>query len=358
MQDGTPDEGGQTSPAPVGLEALAAPLERALEDDGRLADGSAAEPTLALELYKHLVSARGLDLRFIALQRSGDIPFYTSALGEEAATCAPALALELGDAFFPGPRSALASMVRGVSIVEVVQQVFGTARSTTKGRGLPNHVSSREQGVVSVGGVPGGSLTHASGWGWAARLRNDRRVALSVVCGPAFITGDFHNAVNFAGVTRANVVFVCSVARGALAAQTASATVAEKGEAYGVPARRVDGRDALAVHRAVRAALAAARDGAGPSLIELVVARAKPGDDGSITLDVAECPLLLLERHLEQLGIDVAPLRAQLEADLDESFRLAVSEAKSSGPPGRISLFEDVFAEVPAHLLSQRDAAY
>lgn len=355
MQDGTPATSETTASA--GGVPSATPLERVLSPEGEVLDGGPVDVATAVGLFRHLVTARLLDLRFIALQRSGDIPFYASSLGEEGATSAPPFALDLGDAYFPGPRSALGSLVRGVSLSELVHQVFGTARSATRGRGLPHHVSSRENGVVSVGGVPGASLTHASGWGWAARMRGDRRACLAVVCGAAFASGGFHNALNFAGVGRANVVFACVVDGETLSSQTGSETVAEKGQAYGVPACRVDGRDALAVHAAITRSLASARDGGGPTLVEIVSPRAKPAEDGSIALPADDCPVLLLERCLGRSGVDVAALRAPLEAELDEAFRLAVAEARSSAAPGRASLFEDVYAEVPRHLLSQRDAA-
>ncbi|HQY64929.1 MAG: hypothetical protein IPF92_01820 [Myxococcales bacterium] len=352
MQDGTP----ATSETTASGVAPGAPIERVLSPEGEALVDVPIDEGAAVGLFRHMVRARQLDLRFIALQRAGDIPFYASSVGEEGATCAPPFALDLGDAYFPGPRSALGSLARAVTLAELVHQVFGTARSATRGRGLPHHVSSRENGVVSVGGVPGASLVHASGWGWAARMRGDRRACLAVVCGAAFASGGFHNALNFAGVGRANVVFACVVDSATLSSHTGCETVAEKGQAYGVPASRVDGRDALAVHAAITRALARARDGGGPSLVEIVSARAKPSEDGSIALPADDCPVLLLERYLERSGVDVAALRAPLEAELEEAFRLAVAEAKASASPGRASLFEDVYAEVPAHLLSQRDA--
>lgn len=355
MQDGTAASSETSASAHPPGEPSAA-LERILSPEGEVLGDAQVDLSVARELYRHLVTARQLDLRFLALQRSGDIPFFSSSLGEEGATCAPAFALELGDAYFPGPRSPLGALVRGVSLSELVHQVFGTARSATRGRGLPQHVSSRENGVVSVGSVPGASLIHAAGWGWAARMRGDRRVALAVASGAAFASGGFHNALNFAGVMRANVVFACVVDPEGLAAQTSTETVAEKGQAYGVPAARVDGHDALAVHAAIVRALAVARDGGGPTLIEIVSPRAQPSDDGAITLAASDCPVLLLERFLTGRGVDVPAIRAPLEAALDTAFQAAVAEAKESDPPGRPSLFEDVYAGVPTHLLLQRDA--
>lgn len=354
MQD---PENANANPGEGRAYARTEPLARLLADDGSPLPGATIDSSSAVALYTQLVTVRALDLRFVELQRKGQVPYYASAVGEEGATCAPVFALRKDDAFFPAPREALAAFVSGVPVGDLVHQVLGSARSTTKGRVLPNQLSARAYGVVTVGGVPGASLPHAAGWGWAAKMRKEPRVALAMVSDNAFSTGDFHNGVNFAGVSKANVVFVCRVDRTTpLAAQTAAETLAEKGEAYGVPAVRVDGRDALAVHEHVSRAVEAARSGKGPTLVEVVTARALPSEDGAVTLPEGACPVALLERHLARGGVSVESLRARIEADVDTAFAVAVAEAEKAGLPTRSSLFDDVYAKLPAHLLSQRDS--
>ena len=334
-------------------------LLRVLADDGRLleAEKSPLDVPQTRALYRELVRARALDLRFVELQRAGEIPFYPSALGEEGATVAPVFALAPEDAFFPGPREALASSARGVTVRELVHHVLGSARSSTKGRVLPTHLSARAHSVVSVSGVAGAALPHATGFGWAARMKKSTKVALAVVSGGAFVTGDFHNAVNFAGVSKANVVFLCRLDRDtALGAISATETVAEKAVAYGVPHSRVDGRDALAVWREVRRAISCARAGEGTTLVEVVTARAVPSEDGTITMPEVACPIALLERHLVGLGEPMDALRPAIESELAVEYDLALAEARKAGPPSRRTLFEDVYAEIPLHLRAQAEA--
>jgi len=331
---------------------------RVLGDDGRVFEGAVAPtPAEVLALYTDMVRVRALDLHFLELQRVGSIPYYASAVGEEGATVASVRALAEGDTFFPGPREALASLARGLSVAAIVHHVVASARSTTKGRVLPTHLSARSHGVVSVSGIAGAQLPHATGFGWAARMKKAPRVALGIVSGGAFVTGDFHNALNFAGVTRANVVFVCRVDRTVeLGRVSATETVAEKAEAYGLPYTRVDGRDALAVLMTVRSALAKARAGEGATVVEVVTARAVSGDDGAITLPEAACPVALLERHLTSTGADPVSLRASIEAALESELRAALADAERVGPPPRSSLVDDVYAEAPPHLRAQAEA--
>lgn len=336
---------------------------RVLADDGRLLDGARTSTAheRVLALYTELVRARALDLRLLELQRSGDIPSYESAVGEEGATVAPVFALAADDAVFPGPREALASLARGLSVTAIVHHVLGSARSTTKGRVLPTHLSARSHGVVSVSGIAGAQLPHATGFGWAARMKKAPRVALGVVSGGAFVTGDFHNALNFAGVTKANVVFTCRVDRLLeLERVSATSTIAEKAEAYGLPYARVDGRDALAVLEVVSAALARARGGEGATVVEIVTARAAHSmnahGEGAVTLPEAACPIALLERHLvasSPATLDVVAHRERAEAAVEAELLAAVAEAERVGPPPRSSLVEDVYAEPPPHLRAQ-----
>ena len=343
-------------------------MARVLAEDGRVLEGEASPLDLAKTraLYTELVRTRALDLRFVELHRAGVLPSYESVLGEEGAIVAPVLALAADDAVFPGPREALAAVARGVSIEALVHHFLGTARSTTKGHAFSTHLSARAHGVVSVSGVAGAQLPHATGFGWAAKMKKAPRVALAVVSGGAFVTGDFHNALNFAGVSKANVVFVCRLDRGTTLGEiSATETVAEKAEAYGLPYARVDGRDALAVWRELSRALEIARSFGGATLVEVVTARTLPSEDGTVTLPEASCPLGLLERHLAVLaaeGGDAAPetagaaLRAKVEAEVETAFRHALAEAERAGPPSRQSMFEDVFAEIPRHLRAQAEA--
>jgi pyruvate dehydrogenase E1 component alpha subunit/2-oxoisovalerate dehydrogenase E1 component alpha subunit len=208
------------------------------------------------------------------------------------------------------------------------------------------------------------------------RARKTHAVAVGFVGDGATSQGDFHAAMNFAGVWRVPCVLVCQNNQFAISVpaerQTASRTIAVKARAYGLPGVRVDGNDFLAVYSVIRSALDRARAGDGPTFIEAVTYRMGPhstSDDpsryrcpGEEAAWAAKDPVDRLRRHLGQLG----PIPDATDADLDGelSAELTASIEEAEGQPGvsTESLFDDVYAEMPWHLREQlaetkRDAA-
>lgn len=343
-------------------------LERALADDGGLLDENVQIPIeTRLSLYRHMRRLRRFDERMIALQRQGRIGFYGAATGQEAPPIAVTLAAEPTDWIFPALREGGALFVRGLPLVTYMAQLFGCERDPLKGRQMPSHVASRSVSVVSWSSVIATQLPHAVGAALAARARNESTVVIGFLGDGATSHPDFHAALNFAGVFRAPVVFVCQNNQYAISVpvsrQTASATFAEKALAYGVAAARVDGNDALAVFDSARRALARARSGGGPTLIECLTYRVgahSSSDDPSRYRDQAELeywrardPLLRLSRHLVREGVASESLDREIDGELDAEVEQALRELEASPPPPRSSLFEDVYRHPPWHLLEQ-----
>jgi pyruvate dehydrogenase E1 component alpha subunit/2-oxoisovalerate dehydrogenase E1 component alpha subunit len=180
--------------------------------------------------------------------------------------------------------------------------------------------------------------------------------------------GDFHVAMNFAGVFKAPVVFVCQNNHWAISVpsrrQTASESIAVKAKAYGFPGEKVDGNDALAVYRAVKEAVDRARGGGGPTLVECDTYRIgahSSSDDPTRYRDEREVeewrkrdPLELLRARLASAGLWTARDEQELRAALLEEVNAAIAEAEKKPDPPRESLFDDVYFDMPWSLREQR----
>jgi pyruvate dehydrogenase E1 component alpha subunit/2-oxoisovalerate dehydrogenase E1 component alpha subunit len=209
------------------------------------------------------------------------------------------------------------------------------------------------------------------GIAWAMKLRGDHAAVLVYFGDGATSTPDFHVAMNFAGVVRAPCVFFCNNNQWAIslpvARQTASATLAEKAQAYGVEGLRVDGMDALAVFGAVRRAATAARRGDGPALVEALTYRFGPHsssddpsryrDDKEVAAWMARDPLARFRRFLEKKGWWDEGREASLEKEIGDGITLAVAEAEAMPPVPVETFFEDVYADPTWNLREDLEVA-
>lgn len=322
-----------------------------------------------LELYRAMLRIRAVDERMMTLQRQGRVGFYGACTGQEAACLGSAYALEASDWVFPALREGAAMLLRGYPLVPYLAQVFGNTAEPTQGRQMPSHQASRSVHQVSWSSCIGSQLPHAVGVAMAARIQGDPTVALAYLGDGATSTGDFHAAMNFAGVYKAPVVFVCQNNHWSISLpthrQTASASFAMKADAYGFPGVKVDGNDVEAVYAATREAVARARAGEGPTLIEAETYRMgahSSSDDPTRYRDEAEVevwrardPIERLRQALVERNVWDAEREAALKAELADEVGKAVREAEAFGPPAVESLFEDLYTELPWHLREQRD---
>ncbi|MGW9404709.1 thiamine pyrophosphate-dependent enzyme [Arthrobacter sp. NPDC055585] len=325
------------------------------------------------QLYKLLISTRDLDVAAVAWQRQGILPGYAPELGQEAAQVGSAFALDSSRDFaFPTYREMGVALALGVDMVEYMS----THKASWHG-GLYNPVSTR---LAPIQAVVGGSVLHAVGWAHGQRLAAAETGAGDSAAGlPAAITyfgdgassqGDVHEAMNFAGVLKAPVVFFVQNNGWAISLpteeQVAGGTVAARAAGYGMASVTVDGNDAPAVVRATRAALEHARAGKGPVLIEAMTYRRGPhstsDDPGRYrTLDeerrdggedpVARLAALLLETGAaDQAFLDGAAAEAKAHTD---AVREGVQALQPR--PGQ-EMFDFVFAEPTEELKAQARA--
>lgn len=346
-------------------------MEQVLGPDGKMA--ADRHPDLEVEdlraMYRAMRLVRLVDDRCLKLQRQGRIGFYGAATGEEASTVGSAYALAEDDWIFPALRQGGALLMRGFPLEDYFHHLFGTAEAIEKGRSMPCHYSDGRHDVVSWSSCMSTQLPQAVGAGYAADLRGDDTVMAAYLGDGATSEGEFHSAMNFAGVWDVPVVFVCHNNQYAISVpaekQTASETFARKADAYGFPGVRVDGNDALAVHGATRGAVERARAGEGPTFIEAVTYRRRghsTSDDPTKYRDEEEVeawrkrdPLDRFRSYLEDQGLwdeeEEEALVAQLREEIDE----AVDAAEAADGPPLESMFSDVYAEMPARLREQME---
>lgn len=340
-----------------------------IRDDGSLDPN--LDPGLSIDevvaLYKAMVRTRVVDDRLNRIQRQGRIAFHVSSLGEEAAIVGSAAALREQDWIVPCYREVGALLWRGYSLQRYVDHMYGNAGDPARGRQMPEHTFSREHRYLSVSAPIGTQIPHAVGVAMAAKKRGlDECVGVFFGDG-ATSSNDFHAAMNFAGVYRAPVLFLCRNNGYAIslptAQQTAVRTLAEKAAGYRIPASRVDGNDVLAVWRAVRDGVQRASEGGGPTFVELMTYRLgghSTSDDPRIYRDEVEVdawrradPLLRLRSHLERRDAWSAELDADWQAVCKAEVKACVLRAERTPPAELHEVFRDVYAEQPWHLREQ-----
>ncbi|NJP99284.1 pyruvate dehydrogenase (acetyl-transferring) E1 component subunit alpha [Streptomyces zingiberis] len=319
-----------------------------------------ADPALLKRLYTALVRGRRFNTQATALTRQGRLAVYPSSTGQEACEIAAGQVLQERDWLFPSYRDTLAVAARGVDPVRALTLLRGDRHTG---------YDPAEHRVAPLATPLATQLPHAVGLAHAARLKGEDVVALALVGDGGTSEGDFHEALNFAALWRAPVVFLVQNNGFAisvpLAKQSAAPTLAHKGVGYGIPGRLVDGNDALAVHTVLAEAVRRARAGGGPTLVEAVTYRVEAhtnADDASRYRAAEEVeawrehdPIALMERELRAAGVlgdeDVAAATAAAE-EMAAELRARMNEDPPTDPMG---LFDHVFARPTPRLREQAE---
>src|SRR5512136_2694112 len=222
-------------------------------------------------LYQKMLFIRLADQRALMLQRQGRMGTYAPIWGQEACQVGSASVLQKGDWVFPAFRELGAALMMGIPLKTVFLYWMGNEEGSRAPEGI---------NVLPVSIPVGTHLPHAVGAAWAAKLKGEKMVALVYFGDGATSKGDFHEAMNFAGVFKVPVVFFCQNNQYAISVprsmQTASKTLAQKAIAYGFDGIQVDGNDLFGVMRVTKEAAEKARSGGGPTFIEGVTFRFGP----------------------------------------------------------------------------------
>lgn len=350
-------------PAEAGLLPSAEPV-RFLDDDGSPAPGDAhgryerPPGELLRHAYDAMVLGRRFDAQATALTKQGRLAVYPSSRGQEAGEIGAVLALRETDWLFPTYRDSMALIARGIDPVEALTLLRGSWHCGYD----PVATRTAPQCTPLATHAP-----HAVGVAYAARRRGEDTVALVLIGDGGTSEGDFHEALNFAAVFHAPVVFLVQNNGYAisvpLSRQTAAPSLAHKGVGYGVRSERVDGNDPVAMLAVLTDAVESARAGGGPVLVEAHTYRVEPhtnADDDGRYRDHDEVetwkrrdPIARLEAHLRSSGeltdSDVAAAREAAEAYASEVRTRLAEEA--TGDPA--DLFAHVYASPTPQLKEQ-----
>ena len=332
-----------------------------LTPEGRT-DPPGPDVGMVLTRYAALVEARLYDRKASALQRQGRLATYAPYEGQEASQIGAVAPLRSKDWLVASYRDAAAMRFHGYPWTNLLLTRMGDERGGHPPKGVKALPPS-----VTVGG----HMIHAVGVAWAEQLLGTDSVALTMFGDGATSEGDFHEAMNFAGVYRTPTVFFCQNNGWAIsmprARQTASETIAQKAVAYGFPGVLVDGNDVLAVEQVVSEAVDRARAGEGPTLIEALTYRIhghttaddhlryRAGED--VTGWVERDPLERVRLWLERRGAWDAQWQAEIEAETSERIEAAVAEAESMDPFTAGEIFDAMYRQPTPPLAVQRRLA-
>jgi len=328
----------------------------------------ALEPKLEAKdlktMYRYMLLARRVDERLLNLQRQGRIGTFPQSTGHEAIALGSVFNIGKDDWMVPAYRELAGFLYRGWSLETVLLYWSGFE----EGARVPDGVNDLPICVPVAS-----QLLHAVGIGMAMNIRNDKKVVMTYMGDGATSEGDCHEALNFAAVFKAPVVFVCLNNQFAISVpiskQMKNETIAQRGIAYGMPSIQCDGNDVLAVYQATKEAVERARKGEGPTLIECMTYRYTPhttADDPKRYRSEEEAqkwvkrePLIRFKKYLlEKKVMSDADFEA-MEAEIDAQIKTAiVNVEKTIKDPefnNPLKMFDYLYAEMPAFLQEQRD---
>ena len=320
----------------------------------------AIPPADLRRLYRTFLLARRFDERMLRLQRQGRIGTFGPIRGHEAAVLGSVYALRDTDWMVPYYREWPAYMWRGWPLENLVLYYAGHA----EGMRVPEGIRDLPLCIPIASQIP-----HAVGVAYAARMKGEHSATLVYLGDGASSHADCQEAMNFAGVFQAPVVFYCLNNQWAIslprARQTHARTIAQKAIAYGFPGVQVDGNDLLACYLATREAVARARRGDGPTLIEAVTYRLSlhtTADDPTkyrsadeVKVWEAKEPFPRFRRYLEAKGVVTDEVQATLEAEVEAEIRQAVERAEARMDAPLLDAFEHVYAERTPELAAERE---
>lgn len=347
-------------PDPADLGFRIATL-RVMDEQGRAQPTAEPDVTEAelVRLYRAMTLAREADKRMLKLQRQGRLGTFPLCTGQEAAACGSAFALQPDDWYAGGYRDLGARLLRGEKLETSLLYWAGYEEG---------NVSPEAGRTLPTSAIVAAQTLHAVGIAYAMKYRGERSAVLTSLGDGGTSEGDFHEAMNFASVWQAPVIFLCVNNQWAISmprsGQTRSRTIAQKAIAYSMPGVLVDGNDVLAVYQATREALGRARAGNGPTLIEAVTYRLMmhttaddPGryqPEGELQEWWRRDPLPRFRTYLEDKGFWSADRQARLDEEIKAEIDAAVQTLESREDLAPDAQFEHVYGTRHARLQEQR----
>ncbi len=336
-----------------------------LDAEGNLGAGApplATDTGELLKMYRFMTLARIFDAKAINLQRTGKLGTYASCLGHEAAHVGVAAAMQPDDVLAPVYREFGSQIWRGVKMSSILLYWGGDERGS-------NFTAARQDFAWCV--PIASQMLHGAGVAMAMKIKGEKRCSVTYIGDGGTSEGAFYEGINVAGARALPAIFVIVNNRWAISVpietQTATRTLAQKAVAAGIPGIQVDGNDVIAVRHTVAEALARARDGGGPTLIEALTYRLSDhttADDATRYRDPGEVkeawtrePLLRLRAYLTRLRVWDNAREEALKAECAREVEAAVDEYLSAPKPATDEMFDHLFARPPQSLLQQREVA-
>ena len=312
-----------------------------------------------LALYRSLIRLRESEQRAFDLFLQNLVKGTSHlSLGQEAIAAGFAEAMQKGDLSFCTYRGHAHTLARGVPVEKVLGELMQRDNGLMRGKGGSMHLTSEPHGVMGSYAIIGAHLPIACGAAWRAQYKGDKDVSVCFFGDGTTNIGAFHEALNFAAVWKLPVVFVCEnnlymeyTPIGDVTAVPHPA--ADRAAAYGLPRIIIDGNDADVVYREAQQALAKARAGDGPSLIECLTYRhsghsradpAKYRPEGELEKWKERDPIKIYRERLKQFGISDAQI-AEIDAAVRKEVDDATETCKAAPMPTAEILFTDVYAD-------------
>ncbi|HRW09261.1 MAG TPA: thiamine pyrophosphate-dependent dehydrogenase E1 component subunit alpha [Caldilineaceae bacterium] len=325
---------------------------------------NAIETTLTksehLALYAKLLLIRATEEQ---LARSYANSFVHGAchtyVGEEAVAVGVCAHLRAEDAVFSTHRGHGHALAKGVPPREVMAELFGRATGCSQGRGGSMHLFSPEVGLMGTSGIVGPCILQATGAGYSFKLRKTDHVGVAFFGDGAANNGAFHEGINMATIWKLPVIFVCEnnlyATEVPFSASSGNPNVGDRGPAYGLPSYIVDGNDVLAVFEVAGEAVARARRGDGPTLIEAKTYRTRAHAEGMRDMGYrtqaeidswkARDPLTTYKQRLLREGIAPQEDFDEIEADMQALIADAAEFAQNSPWPDAATVCEHVYSQ-------------
>src|SRR5690242_20398843 len=318
-------------------------------------------------LLRAMLMMRGIEERAMTLYRQGKVPgsFY-DGFGQEAVSAGAAWAMAAQDRLCILHRDLAAHIIRGVPPGRIFSQYMGRDAGITGGRDGNVHFGDRTKGCVGMVSMLPDMMLVATGMAMAFKLRHEPRVAMTWFGDGSTSRGDFHEAMNWAGVQKLPVVFVLENNQYAYSTpldKQFAVDPVERAAAYGFVGQTVDGNDVEAMFEATRLARVRALEGGGPTLIEAVTMRmhghAAHDDMKYVPKEQVEewrkrDPIERQEARLREAGVDIDALRSEIKASIDE----AAEEALAGPMPDPSTAVDGVFCEGEAESLGDGQAPW
>lgn len=333
------------------------PILSANPDRCTVTPATGREPKLLLGLYKQLWRVRHFEDSLARLNKQGKIfGGVFSGRGQEAIPVGTVTPLLPGDKICPIHRDIGAFLVKGMSSRSLMAQIMAKETGPSRGKDSWTHTGDLDLGIIGSTSMLSSSMPIALGAGLALKMQKKDGVVISYFGEGSTARGDFHEALNFAGIHRAPCVWICENNQYAYSTPTnleSPVPFFRKGEAYGMPSLAIDGNDVLAIYDATVEAISRARNGEGGTVIECITYRieghseADPAtyrEEDEVELWRKRDPIVCFRKHLIENGIREEDL-PQPPADVVEEIRDAIEFAAGSPYPRGEETTEDLYDE-------------